>query len=131
MKILIRAHRDQNGDSQISIIREQDVPSLFPDADIAVMDFRFPIWKQEPVAHIVKHSPTGMSWGYGGSGPADTALSLLTHLFDREFAENHYQSFKWDTVARWPNDQEVLVEIDITRLEKAYQDHLAEGMIYA
>ena len=28
--------------------------------------------------HIVRHSPTGMTWGYGGSGPADLALSLLT-----------------------------------------------------
>lgn len=28
--------------------------------------------------HVVKHSPTGYTWGYGGSGPADLALSLLT-----------------------------------------------------
>jgi hypothetical protein len=27
--------------------------------------------------HVVRHSPTGLSWGYGGSGPADTARSLL------------------------------------------------------
>jgi hypothetical protein len=27
--------------------------------------------------HVVKHSPTGYTWGYGGSGPADLALSLL------------------------------------------------------
>jgi hypothetical protein len=27
--------------------------------------------------HVVKHSPTGMGWGYAGSGPADTARSLL------------------------------------------------------
>lgn len=29
------------------------------------------------VGHVVKHSPTGMGWGYGGSGPADCARSLL------------------------------------------------------
>lgn len=29
------------------------------------------------IAHVVKHSPTGMNWGYGGSGPADCARSLL------------------------------------------------------
>jgi hypothetical protein len=29
------------------------------------------------VGHKVKHSPTGMAWGYGGSGPADAARSLL------------------------------------------------------
>ena len=27
--------------------------------------------------HVAFHSPTGMGWGYGGSGPADLALSLL------------------------------------------------------
>lgn len=26
---------------------------------------------------MVRHSPTGFSWGYGGSGPADLARSLL------------------------------------------------------
>jgi hypothetical protein len=31
--------------------------------------------------HLVKHSPDGFSWGYGGSGPADLARSLLAdHL---------------------------------------------------
>jgi hypothetical protein len=29
------------------------------------------------VPHLIKHSPTGMNWGYSGSGPADTARSLL------------------------------------------------------
>jgi Family of unknown function (DUF6166) len=29
------------------------------------------------VAHLPRHSPAGMNWGYGGSGPADCARSLL------------------------------------------------------
>ncbi len=29
------------------------------------------------VRHVPKHSPTGMQWGYGGSGAADCARSLL------------------------------------------------------
>ena len=29
------------------------------------------------LAHIVKHSPDGMQWGYLGSGSADTARSIL------------------------------------------------------
>jgi len=37
-----------------------------------------------PLPHRVKHSPTGMSWGYHGSGAADLARSLLIHaLGDR------------------------------------------------
>lgn len=27
--------------------------------------------------HLVRHSPAGLNWGYGGSGPADLARSLL------------------------------------------------------
>jgi hypothetical protein len=29
------------------------------------------------LTHVVRHSPTGMEWGYLGSGPADLARSLL------------------------------------------------------
>lgn len=29
------------------------------------------------VSHVPHHSPTGMGWGYAGSGPADCARSLL------------------------------------------------------
>src|SRR5512135_81505 len=32
---------------------------------------------EDELRHLVKHSPTGFSWGYGGSGPADLALSIL------------------------------------------------------
>ncbi|QLK92893.1 MULTISPECIES: DUF6166 domain-containing protein [Mycobacterium] len=32
-----------------------------------------------PLPHHAKHSPTGMSWGYQGSGAADLARSLLIH----------------------------------------------------
>ena len=35
----------------------------------------------EPVQHVVYHSPTGLEYGYGGSGPADTALSILAHFY--------------------------------------------------
>lgn len=30
-----------------------------------------------PLPHIVKHSPTGFSWGYAGSGPSELARCLL------------------------------------------------------
>ena len=31
------------------------------------------------VRQVVWHSPTGLEYGYGGSGPADMALSILAH----------------------------------------------------
>lgn len=49
--------------------------------------------------HIIHHSPTGLEWGYGGSGPADLALSLLTDACGRKIAWEWHQAFKWDVVA--------------------------------
>ena len=47
-----------------------------------------------------KHSPDGFQWGYGGSGPADLALSILVdYLSDKDKAFRLHQSFKWDFVA--------------------------------
>lgn len=54
-----------------------------------------------PLQHVVKHSPTGYSWGYGGSGPADMSLSILTDLIGREDANKYYQDFKWAYVSTW------------------------------
>ena len=40
-------------------------------------------------------------WGYGGSGPAQTALGVCLHLFGNRFvAEALYQRFKETFVAR-------------------------------
>lgn len=33
--------------------------------------------EEHPLRHHSRHSPTGFEWGYGGSGPADLARSLL------------------------------------------------------
>jgi hypothetical protein len=38
------------------------------------------------VQHLPKHSPTGMNWGYRGSGPADAARSLLIATLGDEAA---------------------------------------------
>jgi len=54
--------------------------------------------------HYVKHSPTGMSWGYGGSGPADLALSLLMECVGPELTNRYYMDFKWEVVAKLKDD---------------------------
>lgn len=53
---------------------------------------------------IVKHSPGGFEWGYGGSGPADLALNILALYIGRELAEKDglYQDFKWKFIATLP-----------------------------
>jgi hypothetical protein len=64
--------------------------------------------------HVVRHSPTGFNWGYGGSGPADLALSLLIDaLGRRRKAQQLYQAFKWDIVARLPYTEWTLSRVDI------------------
>ncbi len=49
---------------------------------------------------VMNHSPTGFSWGYGGSGPAQSALALLLHFgaTDQE-ALRWYQSLKKELIA--------------------------------
>jgi hypothetical protein len=62
-----------------------------------------------PLVHVIEHSPTGLEWGYGGSGPSDTALSLLTDAIASEggipvevaklAAMRWYMRFKRDMVS--------------------------------
>jgi hypothetical protein len=56
---------------------------------------------------IVNHFPTGIAWGYGGSGPAQCALAILVdYLGDEERSRSLYQDFKFKVVARFPRDSE-------------------------
>lgn len=68
--------------------------------------------KSRPLRHVSLHSPTGFGWGYGGSGPADLALSILCDVlrerpsakrlyYGRFKAQRHYQAFKREFVAGW------------------------------
>jgi hypothetical protein len=51
------------------------------------------------------HSPTGHEWGYGGSGPAQLALDLLSHASgDDEGSQRAYQKFKAQVIARLPRE---------------------------
>ena len=51
---------------------------------------------------VARHSPSGFGWGDGGSGPAQLALAILLRATDRETAVAHYQTFKWDVIAKLP-----------------------------
>jgi hypothetical protein len=80
-----------------------------PDGTVKVI---LPSGKSRPLRHVVLHSPTGFGWGYGGSGPADLALSLLCDVLGENPSEKqiyhgrfrayaHHQNFKREFVARW------------------------------
>lgn len=55
-----------------------------------------------PLRHRVRHSPDGFQWGYGGSGPADLARSILWDHLGNEPSPSLYQDFKWDVIAALP-----------------------------
>jgi hypothetical protein len=55
-----------------------------------------------PLEHVVRHSPSGIEWGYGGSGPADLARSILFAFTDEATAERHCVRFKDEFVAAVP-----------------------------
>lgn len=53
---------------------------------------------------LVHHSPTGLEWGYAGSGPADLARSLLADFLGFDPHPVVYQQFKWLIIARLPSE---------------------------
>jgi hypothetical protein len=56
---------------------------------------------------LFNHSPTGFSWGYGGSGPAQLAIALLADALgdDDDRAIRLHQCFKFKVVACWPEGE--------------------------
>jgi len=58
-----------------------------------------------PRNDLINHSPTGFSWGYHGSGPAQLALAILANEFSDEVALRQYDGFKRDIIARLPGDK--------------------------
>ena len=79
-----------------------------------------------PRYDLRQHSPTGLEWGYGGSGPAQLALAILAHEYDDEFAQMYYQDFKWAVIAHLPQrawnltSDEIQEAIRQLRAEKIY-----------
>jgi hypothetical protein len=57
---------------------------------------------------VVNHSPTGFSWGSGGSGPAQLALALLLEITTKEMALLWYQDVTSHIIARLVQDDFVI-----------------------
>ena len=65
--------------------------------------------------HICRHSPDGFEWGYGGSGPADLALSILCDAVGKEDANKFYMDFKWDFISKFPKESFRISEGDVKK----------------
>jgi hypothetical protein len=75
---------------------------------------------------IKKHSPTGMEWGYGGSGPADFALNILSIFIGQKEAEKNqmYQDFKWRFVSGLPEAGGTIKRLDILQWIADYREKI-------
>lgn len=68
----------------------------------AIVVVEDPDGPDRPLEHRLRHSPTGFSWGYPGSGPADLARSILWDHLGREPEPGLYQRFKRAFIAPLP-----------------------------
>jgi len=54
---------------------------------------------------VHNHSPDGFEWGYGGSGPSQTALAiLLDAINNNETAFSLHQAFKMEFIVGLPDE---------------------------
>ncbi len=61
--------------------------------------------------HLVRYSPDGFEWGYGGSGPADLARSILGDILAQTDPNpDDYQRVKWALIATLPPEGGELTE---------------------
>lgn len=88
------------------------------EADRSIRDLR----------HVVRHSLNGFEWGYGGSGPADLALSILCDLIPEHEAESLYQQFKWDVIARLPRAGAVISAADVLEWVERQRERRAKRL---
>lgn len=86
------------------------------DADDNARLWRVDGSQRHPVRHVAVASPVGLSWGYIGAGPADTARSLLADASGSEHvAEVYYPAFVEDVVDRLPRNTRFELPVDEVR----------------
>lgn len=72
-----------------------------------------------PRLDLANHSPTGLEWGYAGSGPAQLALALVADATgDDEFAVFIHQRFKFAVVCLLNRDGWTLTSEQIASLAR-------------
>lgn len=82
-----------------------------------------------PRFDLRNHSPTGLEWGYGGSGPAQLALAILAdYLGDNQQALNLYQRFKWRVIAELPHKRWILTSLQVDEALQRIREGELEGV---
>ncbi|MGI9504927.1 MAG: DUF6166 domain-containing protein [Geminicoccaceae bacterium] len=76
-----------------------------------------------PRLDLANHSPTGFSWDFAGSSPAQLSLALLADaLGDDERALRLYQPFKFAVTARLPQDKAWFASEDVIAILATHVD---------
>ena len=99
--------------SGLRVAKPQAESSTRPDPDDVVLYRDIDGTARATVKHVVRHSPSGIEWGYHGSGPADLARSVLLAFTDEATAERLYQRFKAEIVALVPKAGGVIRAADV------------------
>lgn len=66
-----------------------------------------------PLQEAIRNHSAEFNWGYGGSGPAQLALAILTDAIGATRAEVLYQDFKWQVIAGLQADKWSLTREDV------------------
>jgi len=66
------------------------------------MEMRFMVDNQEldPRLDLVDHAPSGMTFGYLGSGPKQLALAILASAAGDDVAKRFYRDYEADVISR-------------------------------
>jgi hypothetical protein len=81
-----------------------------------------------PRHDLRNHSPTGLKWGYSGSGPAQLALALAADVLrDDERAQEIYQRLKFRLVGGLPHEGWVLTERQVLAAIHAVEQERGRG----
>ncbi len=70
---------------------------------------------------IKYHSPTGFEWGYGGSGPADLALNILSMFIPQDEAFRLHQLFKSEFIASIKREGGIIPNVAIREWIKSHR----------
>ena len=62
---------------------------------------------------LLSASPSGFSWAFSGSGPAQLSIAILADAYGDEFACEHYQRFKCEVVSELPEEGWTLTKQDL------------------
>lgn len=70
-----------------------------------------------PLKHLLRHSPDGFEYGYGGSGPSDLARSIVGDLLgEKDPKPALYRPVTHRLVAQIEGDGPVFISEDLVRL---------------